>query len=102
MLTNFFRLCLFLAFLLCSSCIGGPKVDPPGATNEGSAGFSGPYTTARAGTSAEGEAMDSGTAPPPTTGTSGGAGGRGAEDDAVKESDAGLVDDDDSGSTYEP
>ena len=107
MLNLLFRICLLLAFLLCSACIGGPKVVPPEVTGEGTAGIGGSYRPTDSndyanGTGGAGEMMDSGVLNPPTAGISGGTGGQGENIDAAEDSDAGSIDDDDAGSTHEP
>jgi hypothetical protein len=108
--TYFFRICLLLAFLLCSGCLGGPKVDPPGIMGAAGIGESAPTThTGERDDGVAEDAMDSGIDYRPvdasvgTGGQGAGTGGQGGHYDAsYSETDAGALDDDDAGSLDEP
>ena len=108
MLNLFVHLCLIFSFLLCSGCLGGPKVVPPEITGEGVAGASAPSDQLNTGEHSNDVAnaggMDSGVAPPGTETSGGGTVGREDEDsNTFKTSDSGLIDEDeDAGPTHEP
>jgi hypothetical protein len=93
MAIRFIRICLILSFFGYSGCfsgsrVGGPKVDPPGVTDE-----------ARADTT-NADDMDSGVLPS-TADDSGGAGGRGEDFDTSSQSDTETYEEDDAGSSRE-
>lgn len=107
-MSNFFlHLCLILAFLFFSACLGGPKVDPPEITGSGVAGASAhngqPNTGEYNDDTAVDNAMDSGITPPSSETSGGNTGGEGKDSDTFRSPDSGLIDEDeDAGPTHEP